>query len=227
MGELTNPQDIIKAQIEGMVKRTTQPTGGKIRNIGVKLSKEFVIPTDDGDEHRVRGPIEVVVLDFINNNQFYKKSYDAGDDDPPDCWAQAWNLEDMAPDPKLVKEPVHPQCEGCPMNEYGSAEKGTGKACKNRRKVALKLVGDDENLYIISVSPSGTTKFDKLMNELAAARTPMSQVVMEMKFDEKRDYPVVIFTPKEMNEKFESHVAELPNVKRVLESKPKEVEEAA
>lgn len=36
----------------------------------------------------------------------------------------------------------HEQCEGCEHNEWGSADKGRGKACKNRRKLALIAAGD-------------------------------------------------------------------------------------
>ena len=38
-------------------------------------------------------------------------------------------------------KPQHDSCKGCPKNEWGSADQGRGKACQNRRRLALIPAG--------------------------------------------------------------------------------------
>lgn len=220
--DMVSPEDLIKNQIANMRNRVAPPKGGSLSTVRITQDKKFVFTDDEGNERKVDGPVEVVLLDFINQNQFYKTSYSKGSNDEPDCWAQAWNIDDMAPDPELVKEPVAKTCSECPMMEWGSGPNNS-RACKNRRKVAFKLPGDPKTVYLLSVSPTGVAKFDSLMAELADRNTPMSAVVMEMGFGNK-DWAVVEFTPVRKNDDFEDHIKDLPAAQRVLASTPKKEE---
>lgn len=226
MNDIVNPQDIIAKQIASMRNRT-QPTGGGIRNVTVTQDKNFVFQTGPDETEKKQGPIKVVLLDFINNNQFYAKQYVKGSNDAPDCWAQAWNIDDLAPDPKLVEEPVSKTCAECPMNEFGSAPNGSGKACKNNRRVAFMLPNDPDNIYIIKISPTGVGPFDTLMNKLASNNVPMCKIMMEMGFNPNKEYPSVVFEPvDEVSDKdFNRYATALARAQKVLSYLPKEVEE--
>lgn len=96
----------------------------------------------------------VIALDQIHANLYYESDYDASTPVPPTCYAfgvinddgdvvghDTWDgRAEMAPH-KDVKERVHTDCATCPLNQFGSAKKGKGKACQNTRRVALIPAG--------------------------------------------------------------------------------------
>jgi hypothetical protein len=89
----------------------------------------------------------VVILDSILENVFYEGRYDADNPRGPTCFAFGRDDAKMTPH-KLVVEAKNQQCgasglcQGCPQNEFGTAEVGRGKACKNTRRLALIPAGN-------------------------------------------------------------------------------------
>jgi hypothetical protein len=80
--------------------------------------------------------LDVIVVASTLENAYYGGDYDSDNPQPPLCYAFGDKLDDMAPHEKSA-EPQHSSCKGCPHNEFGSAEKGKGKACKNVVRLAL------------------------------------------------------------------------------------------
>lgn len=80
--------------------------------------------------------MNVIILDHILENTYYEGRYDPDNRQGPACWAFGRTADEMAPDSHVPK-PQHLSCTGCPMNEFGSADTGRGKACKNSRRLAL------------------------------------------------------------------------------------------
>lgn len=96
-----------------------------------------------------------VVLDHILENTYYGgEAYDPDNPQPPTCFALGRDQDEMAPHDNVVRRGDHQNqsCEGCPMNEWGSADTGRGKACKNTRRLALVVAGrkrkDDDELIV-------------------------------------------------------------------------------
>ena len=94
--------------------------------------------------------VAVVIADAIMENIYYAGDFDPDEPAPPACYAFGRDEKDMAPH-KLVVEAGTGQCaacgiagtEGCcPMNEWASAEKGRGKACRNTRRLVLLPAGN-------------------------------------------------------------------------------------
>ena len=83
----------------------------------------------------------VIVLDSILVNAFYPGDFDPDAPQSPTCYAFGRNDKTMKPHADS-EEPVSEECEGCPNNEFGSASKGRGKACKNGRRIALLPAGN-------------------------------------------------------------------------------------
>lgn len=85
----------------------------------------------------------VHVLDHIMENVYYEGDYDADNPSAPSCYAFGRDEKTMSPHPKVVEAgtAVSEKCAGCPNNEFGSADKGRGKACKNTRRLALLPAG--------------------------------------------------------------------------------------
>lgn len=95
----------------------------------------------------------VVILDGIHENLFYGTAYDPDNRAPPKCFAFGRDEngtlvkeDDLEPHP-IVDEDTETferqseGCKGCPQNEWGSAERGRGKACGNRRRLAVIPAG--------------------------------------------------------------------------------------
>jgi hypothetical protein len=79
----------------------------------------------------------------VLENVYYEGDYDPDNPSAPTCYAFGRDEKDMAPHPKVVEAgtAVSEKCSGCPNNEFGSADKGRGKACKNTRRLALLPAG--------------------------------------------------------------------------------------
>lgn len=85
----------------------------------------------------------VIIVDSILENVFYPDEYDMDNPQPPSCFAFGRDEKTMAPHASVL-ESGHEEnsiCSGCPNNEFGSADKGKGKACKNTRRLALLPAG--------------------------------------------------------------------------------------
>lgn len=88
----------------------------------------------------------VVILDSILENVFYEGAYDPDVPQGPMCFAFGRDDKTLAPH-QIVVEAGNQQCgasglcDGCDMNEFGSAETGRGKACRNTRRLAMIPAG--------------------------------------------------------------------------------------
>lgn len=88
--------------------------------------------------------IGVVIASSLFENVFYEGDYDPDSPTPPTCFAFAKEEEDLAPHKSVVErdQGQHEACLGCPMNAWGTADKGRGKACRNTRRLALLPAGE-------------------------------------------------------------------------------------
>jgi hypothetical protein len=91
----------------------------------------------------------VIILDAVVENTYYGEAYVEGAPQPPTCYAYARGADEidrMGPHPTMQIDlnyfkPESSTCKACPQNEWGSAEKGKGKACQNRRRLAMIPAG--------------------------------------------------------------------------------------
>lgn len=84
--------------------------------------------------------LDVIALDSVLENAYYGSKYDPDNPQPPVCYAFGRVDEELAPHADCV-EPQAERCKGCAHNEFGTADNGKGKACKNTRRIAV-LPGD-------------------------------------------------------------------------------------
>lgn len=80
--------------------------------------------------------LDGIILQGIHENVLYLSQYDPDRITPPDCFALSTTGISMVPHPD-VPNPVSPQCAGCRMLEFKSARNGKGKACGQRRRLAV------------------------------------------------------------------------------------------
>lgn len=89
-----------------------------------------------------------IIASWCLENVFYDGPYDPDNRAPPTCFAFCKDpdeKDDMGPPEIVDKEEVFERqsdvCKDCPKNEWGSAAQGRGKACGNRRRLALIPAG--------------------------------------------------------------------------------------
>jgi len=87
--------------------------------------------------------LECVIVDFSLENAYYSDAFDPDNPVPPSCYALGRDEESMEPSGK-AEDPQADACTGCPQNEFGSADVGRGKACKNSYRMVLLVPDEDE-----------------------------------------------------------------------------------
>lgn len=80
--------------------------------------------------------LRAIVVGSVHENQYYDTDYDPEATSIPACYAFGTDEETMEPH-EAAQNKQSEVCKGCPHNEWGSAERGQGKACKNVRRLAL------------------------------------------------------------------------------------------
>lgn len=85
--------------------------------------------------------LDVVVLSFVIESDYYTKTYDPANPSPPACYSLSDGLSPAVPSPEATIQ-VHATCDGCPMKEWGSNPNGRGsKACSDHVRVAVIPAG--------------------------------------------------------------------------------------
>lgn len=94
-----------------------------------------------GDQPFPNNEMAAIIVDSILTNVYYEGDYDPETPQTPSCYAFGRDEKTLAPhDDAEVKQADG--CEACPQNVFGSALKGRGKACTNRRRLGLISAGD-------------------------------------------------------------------------------------
>lgn len=80
--------------------------------------------------------LNAVILDSVLANLYYGTEYDPDNPAAPVCYAFGREESDLVPHEK-APDKQSKACIGCEWNEFGTADKGRGKACKNSRRLVL------------------------------------------------------------------------------------------
>lgn len=148
---------------------------------------------------------EVVILDFVNEKAYYDGPYDSDNPSSPACWAITHDdPSEMVPHP----DSPAPQCESCAecwANEFGSADTGRGKACKDQRKLLMAAADDfaeetpDKEIAFMRVPPTSLKAFDKFIKGLGKlSKRPCYGVTTDMSVTMDDDYPKLHFVPNQV-----------------------------
>jgi hypothetical protein len=216
----------IQEQIAQQAMQMQGAVGTAIGNrIRITQGKKFISP--DGAESN--GPINVVILDFNSQNMFYPELFNKDNPQPPTCFALnepasiGGRLDAMVPSDS-APDKQHEECASCPMNQFGTDVRGSGKACKNQRVLAV-ISPDDEDpeeapISLITVSPSALKRFDGHVRSLASKGATPVTVITELSFDEDVDYPSLQFRAIQPNPHLAAHWSRLPEAQDLLRVEP-------
>jgi hypothetical protein len=187
-GALVDMRAQMRADVAALASRLGAPGGDVIR---CTQDKFFELP----DGTKTPGPLNLVIVDFVSSNNFYDGPYDPKNLTPPACFAIGLNPTELVPsDNSPVRQAD--ACAVCPLNAFGSGDKGNGKACKNTRVLAVLPPGatKDTPLWVLKTSPTAIKGFDAYVKSVANAfEVPPVGVVTEVGFDPSQTYGTLRF----------------------------------
>lgn len=129
------PWDAEMAAAAARQAKAEKPVGG-MKSISTRGGMMSI------DKQPIKGnELRCVILGSVLTNEYFTDAFDPDTPQAPACYAFGdHTLED--PEPSMAphaeaEDKQSDRCSSCHMNEYGSADKGRGKACKNVRRLAL------------------------------------------------------------------------------------------
>ena len=143
--------------------------------------------------------LDVVILADAYEHAYYDKPYDPDVISPPACFAINTVHADMKPEPDkwFIPLPQAEKCQGCPLDEFGTARQGKGKACRNGRRLLVAAVSNGKanlkDLAVINVPPTSLKAFSRYVKQITTSKKlPLWAVVTNFEFDDDSTYPVLI-----------------------------------
>lgn len=158
-----NYADQLKGEAADIASRISSGPRNKITTTG---GSAFVLPNGTS------GPkLELVVLDFVAENNFFDRPFNRNNPFPPACFAIGYNPRDMVPSENSPDKQAS-SCTNCAHNQWKSGA-GAGKACKNGRRLAvtpLKPMDDGTRpVWLFEIPPASIKFFDAYVSKIATA----------------------------------------------------------
>lgn len=179
-------QELMEKQAAAIADKIGSPGGDKIV---INQDKTFSFP----DGRKSGEPFRSIIVEFVSGNFYFDQPYVKGQIIPPACFALGEDPDELVPS-KNSPDRQADTCAECPLNQFGS--NGTGKACSNRRLLAL-LPPDatkDTALAITSASPTALKGFDGYVAKLASTfRKPPAAFVTTIGMNPKVDFSQLVF----------------------------------
>lgn len=132
--------------------RVNIPTGG---------GKNFSVPTLG--ENETQKTLTGIIVFWKKARAYWEIPYEeSGGGSPPDC---------RSDDGEFGIGNPGGLCAKCPLNEWGSANKGDGKACKELRFLFM-LTGEELLPLVVTLPPTSLTNIKKYFLRLASRNIP-------------------------------------------------------
>jgi len=142
----------------------------------------FEIADENGEPDTVKD-FKAVILSHHPLNCYYKTKYTGGTN-PPDCGSFDGVIG--------VGDPGG-ECKKCPLNQYGAAEEGSGKACKNRRRIYVLREGDVFPL-LLSLPTGSLKEFTKYLKRLLSKGQKSNAVVTKFSLQKATNKGGVVYS---------------------------------
>src|SRR5690606_23660519 len=127
-------REAMMEELEGLeltFDRVKIPSGGGLA---------FEIPIDD-DEVDTAKEIVGVIVDHHRVNAYWPAAF-SGQGQPPACSSMDGKTGVAPPDSEVAWAGREQSCATCPLNQWGSDENGSGKACKNMVRLYILREGE-------------------------------------------------------------------------------------
>lgn len=117
--------------------------------------------------------LESAFLNALYQEKLDGKKYDPDNSQPPICFSVSVDAENGLKPHANSSKPQAGNCEECPQNKWGSDPEGKGKMCGNRRRMAVILIeeGQDlsaDNVVVLTLPPTSIGNWKKYYQGLLA-----------------------------------------------------------
>lgn len=92
-------------------------------------------------EEILEGPLEVIILGSIRENQFFEGDFNPDEPNAPTCYALGYEDDELGP-PEELEGAQSKDCASCWANAWGSGDRNRSKACKNAVRLTLLPAND-------------------------------------------------------------------------------------
>jgi len=154
--------EILATEMDGLsieIDRVKIPSGGGLA---------FELPDSTGPVMITE--IVGIIVDHYPVNAFWATKY-SGQKNPPDC-ASTDGKTGIERDSGETRS-----CKTCPRNQWGSSEKGVGKACKNMHRIYLLPTGNILPI-LITLPPTSIKSFGDFLGKRVVAKGLRSYEVL-------------------------------------------------
>ncbi len=191
--------DEIYKKFMAQINKGIEAPGGRRINVAPNRGL-FVMP----DGRNSRGPMDVVVVGFRNNNVRYvnpfKTGAQPGEQEPPQCWAwsdtddPAFN-DDLVPDPE--GEVQAENCRTCKWNQWGSDPSDSAKkrkGCNNITWIAVASPGaPEEGVYTMKLAVTCNVPWKVYVSQLKSQQLSPMHVITRLSFNPSGLKPPILF----------------------------------
>ena len=153
--------------------RTTVPLGGGLN---------WTVPTLEGEDSAKT--LDGIVVHWTARRAYWATGMEVGGNTPPDCSSH---------DGETGYGNPGGECLSCPLNQWGSAEGGNGKACKEKRMLFLLRASD--LLPIVIQAPSTSIQpIKKYLLRLASQGLPYWSVMTKLSLEKASNGAGIAFS---------------------------------
>lgn len=168
--------EAIAALRENMGGSTISPFDLDVITIPGSGGLSWRVPGLAGETEEKR--LEGILIFHRTNRAFWRESFDeTGGGTPPDC---------ASDDGILGQGDPGGDCSRCPMNQWGSAQKGRGKACQERHMLFLLRVGEHLPI-LVNCPPSSLGNVRKYMMRLTSKGVPYYTVATALSLERDKN----------------------------------------
>jgi len=161
--------------------------------LGITITRQFTVTRGGGTQILPNPTVNVVLLGAAPtlNKAWFAKAYVPGSDAQPDCFSDDGKAPAAGAEHKQSAN-----CSTCPKNAFGSHPiTGRGKACGDRKRVALVLADEPGTAMTLNMPTMSLTALRNLDAQLEQARIPLQGVVLQLAFDQSVQYSKLIINP--------------------------------
>ena len=173
---LEKPQEVMEILEENMEGITPEFPQVKIPSGGALA---FEVPGDDPENPDTVKELEGVILDHYPVNAYWPAQY-SGEHNPPACSSMDGKVGQAVSDAPVDWAGSNRDCSTCPFNQWGSAQDGRGKACKNMHRVYLLREGEIFPI-LLTLPPTSIPHFKTYIARLSSKLKRYYGVITKIK----------------------------------------------
>jgi hypothetical protein len=182
------PAHLQGRQVRNLTERASEGMGGALPPHVSIQGNSFTFVDAAGNEMQPMLTFDAVIVDIADrlNKRYYDKKFDpnASTYEPPRCWS----ANGITPS-REVGAPIHPTCEGCPMNVRGSAVSAISgaaiKACRDEKWIAFIVPQLPQVIFQLVITPGSFTNWKAYTETMRGNGIELSFAITRFSFQPK------------------------------------------